>query len=335
MYDNSKYAYIVGRLRALDTKMLNPSSLDRLMEAPGASEVFRSLNDLPLVAPALNDYTVQDFSKVLNGALENLKELMLQMAPYPEVLNFLWYKYDFHNLKVALKAKLSGKGYEDVHHALSSLGTIRKEDWEGFVLEDKRVPLTSDIDKHISVIRNLYEKQEDPAVINVVVDQHYLETLKGIADELGSSMVSDYLKRMIDFSNLRAFIRISELKKDKAALERLLIGGGYVKPALYLDSFERGYDELRQALERPVGSDDLSRALESFSEVKTLMAAERRAIQLQQEFMAKSNVISFGPEPVFTFFWRFENHMLIIRAILVGKLNGLSNELISANTLSL
>ncbi|MBN2306995.1 V-type ATPase subunit [Candidatus Peregrinibacteria bacterium] len=335
MYDNSQYAYIVGRLRALETKMLNAGMLERLIDAPGASEVFRALNDLPLVTDSLGDYEVQDFSKVLSGALLSMKELLIQMAPYPEALKFLWHKYDFHNLKVALKAKVTGQGYEEVNHALSGLGTIGPEAWQGFVLEDKKIPLTKELDKKINFIKELYEKDANPQIINTVIDQHYLETLKAISDQLGSSMIEMYLKRLIDFSNLRAFIRVTELKKDRSVLEKLLLPGGFVKMDLYLNAFERGYEELRQALERPIGSDDLSVALEKFMEEKTLIVAEKHAFKLQQEFMARSNTISFGPEPVFSFFWRFENHMLILRAILVGKLNGLSNEVISEHMLVL
>jgi len=335
MYDNSKYAYIVGRLRALDTKMLNQSMLDRLMEAPGASEVFRSLNDLPLITGALADYEVQDYNKVLTGALRNMKELMIQMAPYPEVLDFLWYKYDFHNLKVALKARLTGQGYEDVNHALTDLGTVDSEAWQGFVLEDRMIPLTGQINNKINLIKTLYEKNSDPQMINVVSDQHYLETLKEISDRIGSSMIDAYLKRVIDFSNLKAFIRLTETKKDKSVLEKFLIKGGYVKCEIYLDAFERGYDDLRQTLEKPIGSDDLSKTLEKFMDDRTLMAVERKTYELQQNFMNKAQVISFGPEPVFSFFWKFESHMLILKAILVGKLNGLPNEVIGKNVLAI
>ena len=335
MYDNSKYAYIVGRLRALDTKMLNVTMLERLMEAPGASEVFRSLNDLPLVTGSLDDYEEQDFAKVLTDSVREMKALLIQMAPYPELLDFLWYKYDFHNLKVCLKAKVTGHGYEDVSHALTDLGTLNMEAWQGFVLEDKSLPLDGQINKKIAQIKEIYEKEADPQVINTVVDQHYLESLGRIAGNMGSPMITDYVKRMTDFSNLRAFIRIMELKKDRPVLEKLLLSGGFVKPDVYLNSFERGYDELRQALEKPIGSDDLSRTLEKFMEDKTLMSAERQVFRLQQEFMAKSNTVTFGPEPVFAFFWRFENHMMVIRAIMVGKLNGLSNDLISNHVLAL
>ena len=334
MYDNSKYAYIVGRLRALDTKMLNASVQERLMDAPGASEAFRVLNDLPLVTGNLDDCEVQDFAKVLSESLVSLKELLTQMAPYPEVLDFLWYKYDFHNLKVCLKAKVTGHGYEDISHALTDLGTIDMSVWEAFVLEDGSVPI-KDIDKKVAFIKEQYERDGDPQIINSVIDQYFLEVLRGQAERIGSPMITDYLKRMIDFSNLRAFVRTLELKKDQAFLEKFLLEGGSVKPSLFLEAFEKGLDELRAVLEKKLGGEALHSALEKFTEDKTLMATERQIYKLQQEFMSKSNVVSFGPEPVFAFYWKFENHMMILRAILVGKLNGLSNDMISKHVLAL
>jgi V/A-type H+-transporting ATPase subunit C len=335
MYDNSKYAYIVGRLRAMDTKMLNASVLDRLMEAPGAAEAFRSLNDLSLVASSLNDYEVQDFNKVLADSTQNMKELLIQMAPYPELLDFLWYKYDFHNLKVALRAKITEYGYEDVNHAISPLGTVDAEAWQAFVLEDKSIPLMKDLGKLVATAAELYEKTNDPQVINMVVDQQYVLMLKEVADKMKSGMLDAYLKRVIDFSNLRAFIRVTELSKDRQDLEKLLLSGGFVKTDLFLTSFERGYDDLKQALEKPIGSDDLSKALDKFLETKNLITIEKEVFRLQQDFMAKSSVVTFGPEPVFAFFWKFENHMVILRSILVGKLNGLSNDTISEHILAL
>lgn len=335
MYDNFKYAYIVGRLRALETKMLNQSMLERMLDAPSAAEVFRTLNDMPLVQGSLADYEFQDFDKVLTEALSHIKRLLVRMAPYPEALDFLWHKYDFHNLKVTLKAHLSDQGYADVEHALSTLGTISTEDWQGFMLEGKKLKLGDNLSKKVDQLTALYEKEGDPKLISSFVDQYYLETLQGISAQIGSPMISSYLARMIDFSNLGAFIRVMELKKDRAVLEQMLLPGGFVKPELYLAAFERGYEELRLQLERPIGSDDLLPSLEAFMEHKTLLSAEKKAYQLQQEFMKKSKTISFGPEPVFAFYWQFENHMQIIRAILIGKLNGLPHDMISNHILTL
>ncbi|MBU0578001.1 V-type ATPase subunit [Patescibacteria group bacterium] len=335
MPDNSKYAYIVGRLRALDTKMMNQNSLERLVDAGSADEAYRALNDLPLVMGSMGDYKAQDFNKVLIGALQEMKNLFIQMAPYKEALNFLWYKYDFHNLKVILKAKLTERGYADISHALIDLGTISFEDWEKHLLEDKKIELSEALDKAIHRAKGAYEKTNDPQVIDQTIDQHYLESLKEISDEMGSLLISRYLSRLIDFSNLRAFIRAKELNKDFGYFQRVLLDGGHVFPDAFLGSYERGYDELRQVLEKRMHADDLVVSLDSFLEDRNLLAVEKKAHELQQEFMSEANKISFGPEPVFAFFWRFENQLNIIRGVLVGKLNSLPAEEISKHVLTL
>lgn len=335
MYDNSKYAYIVGRLRALDTKMMNQGLLERLLDAKSADESYRVLNDMPLVMGSINDYEAKDFNKVLQGALGELKELFIQMAPYKDVLNFLWYKYDFHNLKVVLKAKLTERGYADVEHALTSLGNISFEDWEKHLLEDKSIKLTEGLDRIIDKAKEAYEKSNDPQVIDQVIDSYYLSVLKDISDKMGSTLISRYLRRIIDISNLKAFIRATELKKERGYFEGVLLEGGHVSLDTWLTSFERGYEDLRQTLEKRMYADDLVVALESFVEGKNLLAAEKRAHELQQQFMDESRKIVFGPEAVFAFFWKFENHLQTIRAILVGKLNKLPAEEISKHVLSL
>lgn len=335
MYDNSKYAYIVGRLRALETQMVDQSMMDRLLEAPGASEAFRALNDMPLIMGSLADHSVQDFNQVLLGALQELKQLLLRLAPYPEVLDFLWYKYDFHNLKVVLKAKLSGQDYEDVSHALSALGTISDEQWERHLMEGEKIELAGALPQVVRSIEEDYEKNEDLTVISQVLDQHYLTQLEKIAETMGSSMITGYLRRLIDFSNLLAFVRVKETKKDEAALARVLVKGGYIPSAVFAEHHEKNYEDLRGTLEKKINADDLAHSLSRFIDEGMMISAEKKVHELQQEFMNKSKQISFGPEPVFSFFWRFENHMMIIRAILVGKLNGLPLETIKTHVLSI
>ena len=264
-----------------------------------------------------------------------MKELFTQMAPYPEVLNFLWHKYDFHNLKVVLKAKLTERGYEDVSHALIDLGTISSEDWQKHLLEDKKIELTEDLVNVIDKVKVFYEKTFDPQVIDMVVDQHLLDEQMKIADAMESSMISNYLRRIIDFSNLKAFIRVKELDRNLAYLETMLLSGGNVDLSVFKTAFERGYDELRQLLEKQLHGDNLVASLEEFIENKNMSVAEKKYHDLQQKFMRESRRISFGPEPVFAFFWRFENHLNIIRSILIGKLNKLPTEDISKHVLAL
>ena len=335
MYDNSNYAYIVGRLRALETKMLNHNLVERLMDAPDADSAFKVSNDIPLVMHNLGDYSVKDFNKVLVKTTSEMKNAFLRMAPYSEVLNFIWYKYDFHNLKVVLKAKLTQRGYDQVEHAISPLGTVNLEDWQKYLLEDIPIKLTEGLNKFIAYISEVYKESNDLQEIDQIIDKHYLSVLKGITDDIKSPMISEYLRRIIDFSNLSAFVRITEMNKDTKYLESVLLSGGHAPISLFLDNFEKGYEDLQKSVSKMTYVDDLTKTIDVFLDKKSLISLEKKTAMLQQDFMTSSNGIAFGPEPVFAFFWKFENQLQIIKAILVGKLNSLPAEEIEKNVLAL
>ena len=82
-------------------------------------------------------------------------------------------------------------------------------------------------------------------------------------------------------------------------------------------------------------ADPIAKALSDFIESKTLIAFERRVYALQQDFLSDSIKIALGPEPVFAFFLRFETHLHIMRAVLIGKLNRLPLEDIRRTILAL
>ncbi|MBN2087074.1 V-type ATPase subunit [Candidatus Peregrinibacteria bacterium] len=329
--DNSKYAYIVGRLRALDTKMMNQSILERLLDASEADQAYRVLNDMPLVADYLDNSSVKDFNSVLIRSLQGMKDLMTQMAPYPEVLEFLWSKYDFHNFKLSLKASLSGHGYSDIEHALIDFGTHSIKDWERYLLEGADIDIVHQFSKQVSLVKEAYEKTGDLQNVDYILDAAYLIRLKVISDNIGSGLIDSYLKRLIDFSNLKAYVRVTELGFDRSFFENVLLDGGYVSAEVFASSHGRTYDELRQTVEKLMNADDLAYALERFIEDKSMCFFERKIHEYQQNFMNQSSKIVFGPEPVFAFFYRFERHMQIIRAVLIGKINHLPVDEISKN----
>lgn len=333
--NNTDYAYIVGRLRALETRFLTANLAERMIEAENADDAFRTLNDLAFTSGSMGDYAVRDFQKVLTASTKEMTRLIAKMAPYPEVAKFLWLKYDFHNLKVTLKARLVGHGYSDVEHALIDMGTLSAEEWELFTLEGKIPPLTKGMHDTLEDASKQYEKTKDPQIVDLIVDKHYLEEMLLMAEKLDSPLTINYLKRLIDLTNLRTFIRCKELKKEETYFESVLLEGGHISFDAFMESYKKSYEELRMTLEQKMYSTDLITVLDEFVKEGALLLAEKKMSELLQEFMEESRRISFGPEPVFYFFWRFENHMQILRTILIGKLNRLPAEEIHKYVLTL
>ena len=332
---NANYAYINGRLRALETRLLTQNLVERMIEAPNAQDAFRVLNDLTFVSGSMGEHTVNEFQTVLTKALQKMVRLFIKMAPYREVLNFLWLKYDFHNLKVAMKARLVGHGYADVKHALIDLGTLTAEEWEHFVLEGKIPPLTEDMHNTIQDATKQYEKTEDPQIVDLIVDKHYLEEMLHLTKSYNSPLTTGYLKRLIDLTNLKTFIRCKELNKEKSYLEAVLLHGGRIPAAVFFENHKKGYEELKTVLDQKMHSDELVIVFDQFLKEKTLLSVEKKTSELLQEYMDESKKMPFGPEPVFAFFWKFENHMQVLRTILIGKLNQLPAEDIHKYVLTL
>lgn len=335
MHSKEDYAYIVGRLRALETKFITSNLVERMIEASSPEEAFRVLNDITFLSGSIGDFTAPEFQKVLTEGLKKMARLITKMTPNQKVVKFLWLKYDFHNLKVSLKARLTERGYEDIRHALVDLGTHSAEEWEQFVLEGRVPPLTAGMQDTIKDAVRQYEETNDPQVVDLIVDKHYLEEMLVAAHNFKSTLTVGYLVRLIDLTNLKTFIRCKELDKDKEYFEGVLLRGGRVSHSVLLDSYQKGYDELMQVLERKMHSEELVLTLEEFKKEGTLLSAEKRITELLQIFMDESKKMPFGPEPVFTFFWKFENHMQVLRTILVGKLNSLPKEDIHKHVLSL
>lgn len=329
------YAYIVGRLRALETKFITSNLVERMIEANSAEEAFRVLNDITFLSGSIGDFTSSEFQRVLADGLKKMANLISKMAPNLDVIKFLWLKYDFHNLKVSLKARLTQRGYADVSHALVDLGTLSAEEWEHFVLEGKVPALTKGMHDTIEDARRQYEKTEDPQIVDLIVDKHYLEEMLAASKAFESELTVGYLKRLIDLNNLKSFMRCKELNKTQDYFESILLHGGRVPHFVLTDSYKKGYEELKQVLDQKMHSEELAQVLDEFKKENALLAAEKKINELLQAYMDESKKMPFGPEPVFTFFWKFENHLQILRTILVGKLNRLPNEDIHKHVLSI
>lgn len=326
MYKPTDYAYIVGRLRALDTRLLTPNLVERMIDAPTADDAFRILNDLTFLAGCIGDSTVNDFQIVLFKGVQKMLRLVKRMSPNPEVVDFLNFKFDFHNLKVSLKARLTQRGYADIKHALLDIGSLSEAQWEQFVLDGTLPRITASIHDTIQDVNAQYEKTQDPQIVDLLVDKHYLEASLELTKKLGSELMTSYTKRLIDFTNLKTLIRCKELEKSSDYLQAVLLGGGYLSADVFVENYSKTYEEIRVAIESKLHADDLVVAIEEFIKERTLIQTEKKVSELLEIFMQQARQISFGPEPIFAFFWKFENHIQVLRTILVSKLNHLPSE---------
>jgi len=316
--DKTKYAYVITIIRALESRMLKPGDVERMIEAKNAQEAYRVLNDLDY-AEFLGDIEkVEDFQIVINEGLTEVKDILVKNAPDPEILDIIWLRYDFHNLKVLLKAHIQGKSLRDVENILMPFGKYSPESLERLIQSPEGI-LNAEEQKLAETIKEasaIYEKEDDPTLIDVVFDKTSFETIHKMVSELKSDFLMEHQTLAIDLKNICAYLRCLALDK-KALFSELFIKEG----SLNISLFQGNMDEFTEKMQTTKYSKTLESAAKVHKENRSFLEFEREADSLLINQLRGAHYITFGIEPLFAFFWIKENNAQVIRTIMVNKLN--------------
>lgn len=119
------YKYALGRIRSLESNMLDQNKFFRMAEAKDLQAAFHILNETSY-ASLLN----LDFRTMLDLARQELKTFCEQLFPDNYIIKAVWAKYDFENIKIILKA-------HDDNCPLYKCGNIDPELLKRFILKDE------------------------------------------------------------------------------------------------------------------------------------------------------------------------------------------------------
>ncbi len=107
--NKTKYTYSVARIRANETKRLNNSDYDMLINAAGKDSVIRILNDKGW------DINPNNIFKSLEDESAKAWKLITESVPDASLVDALIVENDFYNLKAALKANFSDLEIENYY----------------------------------------------------------------------------------------------------------------------------------------------------------------------------------------------------------------------------
>lgn len=334
IYDNTKYAFIIPIIRSYESRMLNAGEVERMLGAQDAREAYRVLNDSDYAKFLGDSDKIEDFQIVINEGLLEIKELFLKHAPYQELLDIIWLRFDFSNLKALIKAKIQGKDFQAIAPMFFPFGKYSFEEMSDFLTEVKNTKLKNKdsgekaklgkvFQKAIQDAMEIYAETEDPRLVDVVIDRAYYAYLERILKLMRNSFVSDYYNLEIDLQNIKSYLRLLILGQGDKFTDFYLQGG-----SLNVDFFEGDFEDFLKKFEQTLSNIQLKKAVESFVEKHSFVDFERETGALLLDHMVKARYITLGIEPLFAFFWMKENNAQIIRTIMVGKLNGVdTNEI--------
>lgn len=324
--DSIRYGFAVGKVRVLETRIFGRATYERLLDAPTFAEQRRILSDTVYGRYFEGVETAAEVERALSIALDDFYRFLDEASLPPAVVRFFRVRHDFANLKGALKARLLGVPAEGM---LVDLGTLPAEVYQGR-LEDLPAPfgvlaeeLLTRPDSQAGARTVGGEAGPDLAMLDAAVDRAMSKELAAAAHQSKSEFLEGLVSLEIDIANVRTLMRARLAAIPAVEARALMLDGGAVRPAelgkLYiLAPAEVGLRLATLPALRGISPTDLA----DVSRLDVL------ADNVLVAYLRKARMVPIGPEPVIAYVMGREAEVAAVRTLLIGRLSGLSTEVL-------
>ncbi|MEO0079323.1 MAG: V-type ATPase subunit [candidate division WOR-3 bacterium] len=328
--DKADYGYAIGLVRALEAVLLGRSQYDRLVRTKDVAEFISIAADFGYSSRSQEAAgSATEFPQVLSRAQEENFAFFAQYCLDRWVLDLFRIQADVHNLKVLLKHRLTGtepKPDELLGHGRLSLAKLG-----GLVAEPERArgqgpESESELSAYriaLAEARQEFERTGDPALIDIRLDRLAQELALSAARP--SRFLTGYFSLHADLVNLVTLVRIKELGEEPGLFRTALLPGGRLSPELLNDLLFQDWDALVRSFKLGEFQSMLEDGLAGLrGPERSFLRLERRAREMELDWLRQSRWTAFGYEPLVTFYlWRANEHTNL-RRLYAAKLLGWS-----------
>ncbi len=318
------YAYAVGRVRALETRLLERSRFERMIDAASVEEALKVLAESDYANAVSELADIHEFEEMLTAAMQECIELLLNISPKPEEIAIFSLRFDIHNLKVLLKAKFLGIKSD----LLINAGTLALDDLQYAVSEEYYRDLPPSMRFAVEKIHEDFLLNRNPQVIDLLLDAVLYEQLIAAAEKMGSSFLKQLFIKQIDLTNLKSLIRVKRMGFDRDFLKKVLLPHGSIAIDRLTVSLEEPYEALINTLAMTEYAELAGEGVREWLEKQTASRLEKLADDYITAYLKRGKWTAFGVEPLVGYLWAKEIEIKNIRLVLVGKINKLPAEAI-------
>lgn len=321
---DSKYIYAVSRIKTVGNRLLGRDAFDRMVGSATAGEAFKVLVDAHYGYPGAENLRARDFEKLLTEEFKKLYGLVRGIAPDPEALDLFLQPYDFHRIKVILKAEFAG--IEDFDGLLSEKGSMDAGRLKTMIQERTFSRMPPAMRRAVEEALDDFHHTGDMKAVDFIIDRACLQSMKELAESFKHPCLKDYVACMADLRNMDIFLRLKSGEKRREFLQKALLPGGYIP----LESFfaedaaavRRLVAELRGT---PYGA-AAGNAAEAFGKGGSPNWLEDAYHEVTLGFVKRARGRISGLEPLVAYLLLKEKEIGLVRRIMTGKLSGMSGD---------
>ncbi len=318
----SKYAYATGRVRVLETRLLDRGRIDRMIDASDLESSLKVLAEAGYARAELSEKVHPSIDDIIAGEEGRLATLVRETTPEPRLIDFITARWDHHNLKTMLKAKLHRVPPEKAvaRHGMVDLAVIER------AIEGEARDLPHHLAEALRAAKAAHDVRAVPETIDIVVDREMYTYLLARAREISIPYLEGLVRTEIDMLNLSAFFRSRRMGRDKGLVAEALVPGGRISPTKLVALYEQPPEAVAGGL-AGTGCEVVARqAASALAEGKPLAELERLSEAAMWERIRKARYVPLGPEPLIGYMFAKLHELKLVRLILVGKTSGMARE---------
>ncbi|HHV84108.1 MAG TPA: V-type ATP synthase subunit C [Tepidanaerobacter syntrophicus] len=325
MAKDTDFLYVSARIKFLETKLLGKSAIDRLLDASGIDDALKALSDTEYGSDIAEMENIYDFEKVLEHSMLRTIDTLKESFKNHELIRFFNLKNDYHNLKVILKGNILGTEVKDY---FSHLGEVSPDEIQKYAQGDNSASIPDNFKEAYDKALEIYEATKDPQKIDLFLDQALFKEMEKIAEQSKIPFLKVYLAALSDITNIKTMLRLKKADSDIRTLESALVVGGSLKSDFFKEIFTGSTQSIIEAFSSTPYYEIVEEGLTAWESTGSPLVLEKMADNYLMALARKGLYTPFGPETVVGYMAARDNELKLLRIILVGKINGISSDMI-------
>ena len=323
--DVMQFTQALSRIWVLETRLLDKTKVERMLEANSADEVLKILGETEYANIMGSIKRAADYEEILSTELKRVYKLVYELCPVKEIVDLMSTKYKYHNIKVLLKGKFLEK---DLSNMLIDLGREDLNELKRKIDTDNFRDLKGNVEKAVLEVISDFEANKDPQKIDIIVDRYMFKELDEIKKSLSYKFTDKLVNAMIDSTNVRTLLRVKKQGKGREFASEVLVTGGAISKDTLVAIINETPENIISKLSTSIYSDLIKEGVESYIATNSANLLEKLSDNYIMDLMKSGKLVTFGPERILSYIYAKETEIKIIKIIMVGKLNNITEEVI-------
>ena len=259
--DVMQFTQALSRIWVLETRLLDKTKVERMLEANSADEVLKILGETEYANIMGNIKRSTDYEEILSTELKRVYKLVYELCPVKEIVDLMSTKYKYHNIKVLLKGKFLEK---DLSNMLIDLGREDLNELKRKIDTDNFRDLKGNVEKAVLEVISDFEANKDPQKIDIIVDRYMFKELDEIKKSLNYKFTDKLVNAMIDSTNVRTLLRVKKQGKGREFASEVLVTGGAISKDTLVAIINETPENIISKLSTSIYSDLIKEGVESY-----------------------------------------------------------------------